>query len=302
MREPTPPGPATGSSGQEFVGGVGRVGGQGSAATDGDGGLKMGTHAGGGKGTQCKNMKQNQRKKLNGSSLIKEKCQKVVKSQDKQLPDYRGRNTKPASAGLRSPKLTSSPGVNFLVRSAAAKRANMAGSPKTPQPPSCSQIGSPSLQDLSPDTAAANSHGEVKNNMEKLFNEYNKEVESQRDSGTQEVEDDNDPLAEWDQYMKSKRQQSSNELDQYLKEQLTSRKEKVDMLHWWKTKSEIYPVLSKIARDVLAIPASTVPSESAFSTGGPVISDYRSSLAPTTVESLICLQDWFKAADARKNE
>lgn len=126
--------------------------------------------------------------------------------------------------------------------------------------------------------------------------------ESQRDSGTQEVEDDNDPLAEWDQYMKSKRQQSSNELDQYLKEQLTPRKEKVDMLHWWKTKSEIYPVLSKIARDVLAIPASTVPSESAFSTGGRVISDYRSSLAPTTVEALMCLQDWFKAADDRKNE
>ncbi|XP_047079592.1 uncharacterized protein LOC124690221 [Lolium rigidum] len=222
-----------GSSGQEFVGGVGRVGGQGSAATDD-----------GGKGTQCKNTKQNQRKKLNGSSLIKEKCQKVVKSQDKQRPDYRGRNTKPASAGLRSPKLTSSPGVNFLVRSAAAKRAKMAGSPKTPQPPSCSQIGSPSLHDLSPDTAAANSHenqdkeytfaplnsewdlaeavmkvlevfytatetlsgtkykydflefllsdfgsekeaetwmGEVKDNMQKLFNEYNKEVESQRE-------------------------------------------------------------------------------------------------------------------------
>jgi hypothetical protein len=49
-----------GSSGQEFVGGMGRVGGQGSAATDD-----------GGKGTQCKNTKQNQRKKLNGSSLIK---------------------------------------------------------------------------------------------------------------------------------------------------------------------------------------------------------------------------------------
>lgn len=94
--------------------------------------------------------------------MRKEKCQKVVKANEKiqkQLPDYRSRNTKPASAGLRSPiQLTSSPVVNFLVRSAAAKRANMAGSPKTPQQPSCSQIGSPSLQDFSPDTRAANSH------------------------------------------------------------------------------------------------------------------------------------------------
>ena len=110
------------------------------------------------------------------------------------------------------------------------------------------------------------------------------------------MQDDDDPLAGWDQFVKAKRQQSSTELDEYLNEQLKPRKEEVDILHWWKTKSELYPVLSKIARDVLAIRASTVPSESAFSTGGRVISDYRSSLATTTVEALICLQDWFKAA------
>ena len=134
--------------------------------------------------------------------------------------------------------------------------------------------------------------------MEELFKDYNKGFaeQSQRDNAAQEVQDADDPLAEWDQYMKSKRQQSSTELDQYLKEQLTPRKEEIDILYWWKVKSEIYPVLSRIARDVLAIPASTVPSESAFSTGGRVVSDYRSSLTPTTVEALICLQDWFKAA------
>ena len=60
--------------------------------------------------------------------------------------------------------------------------------------------------------------------------------------------------------------------------------------------SSKYPVLSKMARDVLAIPASTVPSESAFSTGGRVVSDYRSRLGCSTVEMQICLQDWLKAA------
>lgn len=79
-------------------------------------------------------------------------------------------------------------------------------------------------------------------------------------------------------------------------EELTPRKEEVDILQWWKISSSKYPVLSKMARDILAIPASTVPSESAFSTGGRVISDYRSSLAGSTVEALICLQDWFRAA------
>jgi hypothetical protein len=138
---------------------------------------------------------------------------------------------------------------------------------------------------------------EVKNTTQKLFNEYNQLISGEmQDCDIQEVQDLNDPLAEWDQYMKSKRRQSSNELDQYLKEKLTPRREEIDILKWWKGKSEIYPVLSVMARDILAIPASTVPSESAFSTGGRVISDYRSSLAPTTIEALICLQDWFKAA------
>jgi hypothetical protein len=62
--------------------------------------------------------------------------------------------------------------------------------------------------------------------------------------------------------MRSKKQQSSNELDRYLKEELTPRKVEVDILEWWKINSSKYPILSKMARDILAIPPSTVPSES----------------------------------------
>lgn len=59
--------------------------------------------------------------------------------------------------------------------------------------------------------------------------------------------------------------------------------------------SNIYPALAYIARDLLAAPASTVASESAFSTGERVISDYRSRLTSETIEALICLQDWIRA-------
>jgi hypothetical protein len=154
------------------------------------------------------------------------------------------------------------------------------------------------LSDFGNEEEAGKRMGEVKSTMQELFNEYTEEVsvQSQRQSDTEEVEDDDDPLVEWDQYTRSKIQQSSNELDRYLKEDLTPRKVEVDILEWWKINSSKYLVLSKMARDILAIPASTVPSESAFSTGGRVISDYRSSLACSTVEALVCLQDWFKAA------
>jgi len=48
----------------------------------------------------------------------------------------------------------------------------------------------------------------------------------------------------------------------------------------------------KIARDVLAIPVTTVASESVFSTSGRIISPHRSRLAPSMVEALMCMQAW----------
>ncbi|XP_025611659.2 zinc finger BED domain-containing protein RICESLEEPER 3-like [Arachis hypogaea] len=51
---------------------------------------------------------------------------------------------------------------------------------------------------------------------------------------------------------------------------------------------------NEIARDVLAMPVFTIASESAFSTGGRVLNNYRSSLTPMTTEALICTQNWLR--------
>jgi hypothetical protein len=48
----------------------------------------------------------------------------------------------------------------------------------------------------------------------------------------------------------------------------------------------------KLAKDVLVVPVSAAASKSAFSTGGRVISSFRSSMSPKMVESLICAQSW----------
>ena len=60
------------------------------------------------------------------------------------------------------------------------------------------------------------------------------------------------------------------------------------ILNWWKVNFSKYRLLSKVARDVLVIPLSTVAFESAFSTRGRVLDPFRSSLLPNTVEMLIC--------------
>jgi hypothetical protein len=92
------------------------------------------------------------------------------------------------------------------------------------------------------------------------------------------------------------RTEAQSELDNYLEENLIPRTNDFDILGWWKSNSTKWPVLSSVARDVLTIPASTVPSESAFSTGERVVSDFRSRLNTETIEALICLQDWLRAA------
>ena len=51
-----------------------------------------------------------------------------------------------------------------------------------------------------------------------------------------------------------------------------------------------------MARDVLAVTASTVAAESAFSTGGRIITGHRTRLSGNTIEALICFQDWLREA------
>ncbi|KAH9736343.1 protein kinase domain-containing protein [Citrus sinensis] len=59
----------------------------------------------------------------------------------------------------------------------------------------------------------------------------------------------------------------ADELDSFLDEKVIPRMEDFNILSWWKTNANRYSTLARIARDILAIPITTVASESAFSTG-----------------------------------
>ncbi|GJX47272.1 zinc finger BED domain-containing protein RICESLEEPER 2-like protein [Tanacetum coccineum] len=61
-----------------------------------------------------------------------------------------------------------------------------------------------------------------------------------------------------------------------------------NILEWWKSRETKFPILSKLAALILAIPITTVASEATFSAGGRVIDTYRASLKPETVQALIC--------------
>ncbi|XP_016739498.2 zinc finger BED domain-containing protein DAYSLEEPER-like isoform X2 [Gossypium hirsutum] len=91
------------------------------------------------------------------------------------------------------------------------------------------------------------------------------------------------------------------ELDKYLAEANEELVEDFDILLWWKVNSLRFPTLSKMTRDVLAIPVSTVASESVFSTEGRVFDQYRSSLTPKIVQALVCSQDWIRKSSSQED-
>ncbi|XP_039139007.1 zinc finger BED domain-containing protein RICESLEEPER 2-like [Dioscorea cayenensis subsp. rotundata] len=94
-------------------------------------------------------------------------------------------------------------------------------------------------------------------------------------------------------------QHTKSELDQYLEEALVPRIQEFDILNWWKLNNLKYPTLSRMARDVLAIPVSMVSQGSsifAAGTGSCMLDEYRSSLRPDIVEALFCAKDWLQFA------
>ncbi|KAE8684162.1 hypothetical protein F3Y22_tig00111151pilonHSYRG00164 [Hibiscus syriacus] len=89
---------------------------------------------------------------------------------------------------------------------------------------------------------------------------------------------------------------NKNELEKYLEDACESHVSNYDILQWWKDQPKRYPILHRMAKDVLAISISTVAYESAFSTGGRVLDSFRTSLTPKMVEALVCTQDWLRTS------
>ena len=72
---------------------------------------------------------------------------------------------------------------------------------------------------------------------------------------------------------------------------------KFQLLEWWCKNENIFPLLSKVARFIHAIPATSTPSERMFSQAGNIITEKRSSLKPSKIDSLLFLnsnRDWLQ--------
>uniref|UniRef100_A0A3B3T3J7 BED-type domain-containing protein n=1 Tax=Paramormyrops kingsleyae TaxID=1676925 RepID=A0A3B3T3J7_9TELE len=79
-----------------------------------------------------------------------------------------------------------------------------------------------------------------------------------------------------------------DEIHKYKTMNVPSEKD-FDLLSWWKENASTLPRLSQIARRILAIPATSAPSERAFSAAGLVVDKLRTQIGPKKVNDLIFL-------------
>ena len=63
--------------------------------------------------------------------------------------------------------------------------------------------------------------------------------------------------------------------------------ETTDVYQWWRNNQHLFPILSRIARKYLSIPATSVPCERLFSDSGNLITSKRTRLGSDVVNQLL---------------
>ena len=84
----------------------------------------------------------------------------------------------------------------------------------------------------------------------------------------------------------STEQENSDELQRYL---LVKMEPNAKPLDWWKRHESEFPKVAYVARSVLYVPATSMPSERIFSTTGLLINKLRNRLASDLVDAIVFL-------------
>jgi hypothetical protein len=75
-----------------------------------------------------------------------------------------------------------------------------------------------------------------------------------------------------------------------MKQQLMKRD--TNILRYWASKEYEFPIIARIVKDYLAIPATSAASKCVFSVGSDIITKKRNRLGASNTRRLLCLRDW----------
>ncbi|ESQ48199.1 hypothetical protein EUTSA_v10020445mg [Eutrema salsugineum] len=117
--------------------------------------------------------------------------------------------------------------------------------------------------------------------------------EDDDEEGEEEDYDDEEGEREAEKEKEEKEFQES-ELDSYLKEPVMEWNKGFKALEWWKEESQKYPILSRVARDILSIPISRATSYDAYVSDRREPSELVLSEEPKMANALMCGRSWLK--------
>ncbi|KAG1957223.1 zinc finger BED domain-containing protein RICESLEEPER 2-like [Pimephales promelas] len=95
-------------------------------------------------------------------------------------------------------------------------------------------------------------------------------------------------VAEFEEWVNVPLGETADEVTQYSSRNHDMEEER-DLLGWWKNNCGVFPLLSKLARSILSIPASSSSSERNFSAAGLTFNQRRTALKPSTVDAVLFL-------------
>lgn len=103
------------------------------------------------------------------------------------------------------------------------------------------------------------------------------------------------PLAQWSKQLLAMRPES-DEFERFIQQSPSSLTEGMSAIDWWLEPGQKrdFPCLSKMAIDVLSVPAMSAEAERIFSGARRTISWERSRLGGSTVEATECIKSWNK--------
>ncbi|CDO75398.1 hypothetical protein BN946_scf184855.g1 [Trametes cinnabarina] len=98
---------------------------------------------------------------------------------------------------------------------------------------------------------------------------------------------------------------TASELDRYLAGEGGPCQLRMPLV-WWRENANRFPIIARMARDFLAIPATSVSVERLFSSSRHLCTDVRASFKATTITEAMCVKHWIRAGlldiDARPPE
>ncbi|XP_010465758.1 PREDICTED: zinc finger BED domain-containing protein RICESLEEPER 1-like isoform X2 [Camelina sativa] len=92
----------------------------------------------------------------------------------------------------------------------------------------------------------------------------------------------------------SPRELHESELDSYLKEPVMEWNKDFKALDWWREESQKYPILSRVARDILSIPISCATSWDAYVVFKREPPEFVLSMEPELANAMMCSKKWLR--------